>query len=108
MPTYSNSPLTPLNSAAYIDANGEPQTADNVTEITNLSSTLNAGWYVVTGSNVQTGTLTCNGEVHLILADGAKLTAAGEPCDDCPAVEVKKGEKTIKLYNPESVTFKKE
>ena len=76
--TYSNSQLMdPSNKASYIDANGEPQVADNVTEITNSSSTLSAGWYVVRGSDVKTGTLTCNGEVHLILADGAKLTASG-------------------------------
>ena len=31
----------------------------------------------------------------------------GTECDDCPAVEVKKGNETIILYGPESVTFKK-
>ena len=31
----------------------------------------------------------------------------GNECDDCPAVEVKKGNETIILYGPESVTFKK-
>lgn len=36
------------------------------------------------------------------------LGEMGTPCEDCPSVEVKKGDKTIKLYNPESVTFKKE
>ena len=32
----------------------------------------------------------------------------GEPCTDCPAIEVKKGTTTVKLYNPEKVEFKKE
>ena len=32
----------------------------------------------------------------------------GEPCEDCPAVEVSKGTTTIKLYNPDKVEFKKE
>lgn len=36
------------------------------------------------------------------------LGEMGEPCDDCPSIEVTKGDKTVKLYNPESVTFKKE
>lgn len=32
----------------------------------------------------------------------------GTPCEDCPAVEVTKGTKTIRLYNPDKVEFKKE
>ena len=35
------------------------------------------------------------------------LGEMGTECDDCPAVEVKKGNETIILYGPESVTFKK-
>ncbi len=35
------------------------------------------------------------------------LGEMGEPCEDCPAIEVTKGDKTIILYNPESATFKK-
>lgn len=66
-----------LDHVSYIDAEGNAQMANNVTEITNTSSTLDAGWYVVTGEDVQTAGLVCNGEVHLILADGAKLTTIG-------------------------------
>ena len=29
----------------------------------------------------------------------------GEPCDDCTAVKVKKGDKVVTLYAPESVTY---
>lgn len=36
------------------------------------------------------------------------LGEMAEPCDDCPSIEVTKGDKTIKLYNPEKVEFKKE
>ena len=36
------------------------------------------------------------------------LGEMGVPCEDCPSVEVTKGTKTVKLYNPESVKFKKE
>ena len=35
------------------------------------------------------------------------LGEMGEACDDCPAVEVIKGTKTVKLYNPEKVEFLK-
>ena len=60
----------------YIDANGQEKSI-KTTEITSETSTLNAGWYAVLGSDVKTSSLTCNGAVHLILADGAKLTATG-------------------------------
>ena len=63
-------------SVTYIDENGVAQTV-TATVITNSTTTLNAGWYVVTGTDVRTGSLTCNGEVHLILADGAKLSVTG-------------------------------
>ncbi|MCQ2316004.1 MAG: leucine-rich repeat domain-containing protein [Bacteroidales bacterium] len=36
------------------------------------------------------------------------LGEMGEPCTNCPSIEVTKGDKTIKLYNPEKVEFKKE
>lgn len=37
------------------------------------------------------------------------LGEMGTPCEDCPAIEVTdQNGKTIKLYNPKSVTFKKE
>lgn len=37
----------------------------------------------------------------------ATLGEMGTECDDCPAVEVSKGIKTVILYNPEKVEFKK-
>ena len=36
------------------------------------------------------------------------LGEMAEPCEDCPSIEVTKGDKTVKLYNPEKVEFKKE
>ena len=66
-----------MNGVKYINANGQEQTVNDVTEITNTSSTLDAGWYIVKGSYVTSGQLICQGSVHLILADGAKLTATG-------------------------------
>ena len=61
----------------YIDENGVEQTASNVKEINNASATLTGGWYVVYGADVKTGPLVCQDAVHIILADGAKLTATG-------------------------------
>ena len=62
-------------SVDYIDADGQQKTV-TATAVTNETGTLSAGWYVVTGE-VSRGSITCNGAVHLILADGAKLTVTG-------------------------------
>ena len=62
-------------SVNYIDADGQQKTV-TATVVTNETTTLNAGWYVVLGE-VSRGSITCKGAVHLILADGAKLTATG-------------------------------
>ncbi len=35
----------------------------------------------------------------------AVLGSMGEPCTDCPAVKVKKGDKVVTLYAPESVDY---
>ena len=35
------------------------------------------------------------------------LGEMGEPCEDCPSVEVTKGTTTIRLYSPEKVEFRK-
>ncbi len=91
-----------VNNVPYIDADGVEQTAGNVTEITNASSTLIGGWYVVYGSNVQTGTLVCQDDVHIILADGAKLTATGNDgfFDDIatPGIQVSDTSNSLTIY----------
>ena len=83
----------------YIDEKGVEQTASNVTEITNASATLTGGWYVVYGADVKTGTLVCQDAVHLILADGAKLTATGkgEP-DSTPGIRVTGDGNSLTIY----------
>ncbi|MBQ0154687.1 MAG: hypothetical protein KBS70_07890 [Bacteroidales bacterium] len=88
--------LWAIDGVKYIDAAGVEQTANNVTEITNASTTLTAGWYVVLGKNVQVGTLVCQGEVHLILADGAKLGAAAG--DYNPGIEVSDEGNSLTIY----------
>ena len=65
---------------AYIDADGTQKTADNVELLSgdNLRTTLNTGWYYVTGSDIEyLQGLIVNGNVHLILCDGSNLTAIG-------------------------------
>ncbi|MCQ2328771.1 MAG: hypothetical protein MJZ59_05450 [Paludibacteraceae bacterium] len=81
----------------YIDATGASKTAD-ATEITNASATLAAGWYVVKGTDVQTGTLTCQGAVHIILADNAKLTATGDDDDMTPGIQVSGEGNSLTIY----------
>ncbi|MCQ2339100.1 MAG: hypothetical protein MJ001_09330, partial [Paludibacteraceae bacterium] len=37
----------------------------SATVVVDTTTTLSTGWYVVSGTNVQTGTLTCTGAVNL-------------------------------------------
>ena len=60
----------------YIDATGNPASA-TCTQITSSTTTLETGWYVVEGTVSISSTVTVNGDVNLILADGAKLTVNG-------------------------------
>lgn len=55
------------------------KSAASPTEIANdFSGTITSGWYTVTGDNVTIGSdLTTDGDLHLILCDGAKLTING-------------------------------
>ena len=62
---------------AYIDADGNPQTCTNFTELTSSTdiSHLSAGWYVVTEDVSYSSQFNCNsGDINLILCDGAKMT----------------------------------
>ena len=93
-----------IDNVTYIDANGIEQTCLSATEITNTSSTLTAGWYVVLGSDVKTGTLTCNGDVHLILADGAKLTAQGDVNSATPGIRVSGSVDKLIIYGQTNQT----
>ena len=84
----------------YIDANGQEQSI-KTTEITSETSTLNAGWYVVTGE-VSRGNITCNGAVRLILADGAKLTATGG--NNQAGITVSGGGNSLTIYGQTAQT----
>ena len=87
----------------YIDANGEKTVTATV--ITNETNTLSTGWYVVLGNDVQTGTLTCQGGVHLILADGAKLTATGNnTSSNAAGIQVSGGSNYLIIYGQTNQT----
>ena len=62
-------------STSYINSSGVSDTAD-CTAITSSTTTLETGWYVVEGTVTISSTVTVNGNVNLILADGAKLTVS--------------------------------
>ena len=63
--------LTPVS---YIDADGKTQQCTDYTVLTGGgATTLEGGWYVVNSDINYTGTITLGGDVHLILADGAKM-----------------------------------
>ena len=65
------------DNVTYIDANGVEQTQSGVKEVTNGSTTWNAGWYVVNSAVDISGPVTVTGDVHLILADNCNLTVNG-------------------------------
>ncbi len=96
--------LWAIDNVQYIDADGNKKTVNGVTEITNASSTLAAGWYVVKGSSVYAYQLVCNGAVNLILADGAKLTATGDNASFTPAIQVAGSSNSLTIYGQAAQT----
>ncbi|MDY5976440.1 MAG: hypothetical protein SPI84_07400, partial [Anaerovoracaceae bacterium] len=65
-------------SQGYVDEYGILRTLnENTVEITASSTELSGGWYIVK-SNVTLNNFTISGDVHLILADGCKLTVTGD------------------------------
>ncbi len=70
--------LSALDSVSYIDENGDPKTAGAATivtgDMTAFSSRWTSGWYAVNSDITNNNRITCNGDINLILCDGAKLT----------------------------------
>ena len=89
-------------SVDYIDADGQQKTV-TATVVTNETTTL-SGWNVVLGNDVQTGTLTCQGGVHLILADGAKLTATGNTSFNAAGIQVSGDSNYLIIYGQTNQT----
>ena len=89
-------------SVNYIDADGQQKTV-TATVVTNETRTLSDGWYVVLGQVVR-GTITCKGLVHLILADGAKLTAQGDVNSATPGIQVSDSDDKLIIYGQTNQT----
>ena len=67
--------LAAENGVKYLDTRGTEQTASNVTVVDSSTKEWRNGWYVVNGAVTIGDRVTVSGEVHLILADNASLTA---------------------------------
>jgi|GEM_PF-3259335 len=66
----------------YLDENGVTQTVTDPIEVNSVSGTTNpvywtSGWYVVTGEKTLSCSIRVDGDVKLILRDGATLTCNG-------------------------------
>ena len=62
----------------YLDKDGKVQTCPTATEVTASDSQWSSGWYVVpAGTMTISQRVTVNGDVHLILKNGANLTIDG-------------------------------
>ncbi|MCL2456373.1 MAG: hypothetical protein FWD19_02345 [Defluviitaleaceae bacterium] len=62
----------------YREANGTQKNAENTTAVTESDSTWATGWYVAEAGDITIdGRVAVNGDVNLILADGANLTIDG-------------------------------
>ena len=59
----------------YVNADGTTQTCSSATDVASDVTNWNNGWYVVSDSFSISERITVTGDVHLILADGAILTA---------------------------------
>ena len=73
----ANNPMPLAGAVEYVDAAGNAQQspADCVTITADMANkNLTGGWYVAEGNVTINGALNFNGETHLILADGCKLT----------------------------------
>lgn len=64
--------VTPV---VYLDVDRQQGTCEEYTLVAADTTAWPAGWYVVTGTVILTGRVQVSGSVHLILTDGAVLTA---------------------------------
>ena len=67
----------PTVTTSYVDATGTLHEGVEAVPLNNAMTTLSAGWYVVNSDISYTGTITLNGDVNIILADGKTMTASG-------------------------------
>lgn len=79
--------------------------ADIIAIATNAKTALNATINVREITIIKEQALAALASAKAVL--NSALCEMGVPCDDSPSIEVTKGNKTVKLYNPEKVEFKK-
>lgn len=74
---------TTATNVPYLDATGASKTCPSATVVEAGTDpvTWNSGWYVVNDNVVIDDTVTVEGDVHLILADGKTLTVTGKTPD---------------------------
>ncbi len=104
-------------SADYVDADGEQKTCPKACVVTSSAfpEIWDEEWYIVRDADVQLeqGAF-CRGDVHLILADGAKLVATGRKgsyADKIPysaGIEVSGGQCSLTIYGQLEQTGKLE
>ena len=86
-----------LESVSYLDSNGSPSSANSVEAINSSCHDLSDGWYVVDSGDVTIDqTVTVDGDVKLILADGASLTVSAASGDHA-GIEVLQGS-SLSIY----------
>ena len=87
----------PWTRADYIAADGS-EASERCVVVTSATTTLEGGnWYAVTENTTISGTLTVNGSVNLVLADGAKLTVTATGSNYMPGIHVASGN-TLTIY----------
>ncbi len=69
-------PLEDASGIQYVDENGEQRTAGSATVVDGSTTSWGEGWYVVSTDITISSRITVTGNVNLILADGATLTAS--------------------------------
>ena len=75
--TFVPTTVFAAGNVSYLDENGVSQTCTSATEVTSSDTGWTTGWYVVQGTVEIGSRVTVDGDVHLILADGCKLTVNG-------------------------------
>lgn len=90
---YQYVDITAADAIPYLDADGNTQYCTNFTVLTGSETSLSAGWYVAQGTINYDHQIYFNGTVHLILADGCKMTV--EPTNDNQVRAIEAGNLTI-------------
>jgi len=67
--------LAEISNVSYLDAAGEEKICESALPVNSDMTTLTSGWYCVNEDTIISSRITVSGDVHIILCDGATLTA---------------------------------